>query len=124
MSYRVKGAILIVGTPVIVVALVSAWLIAASRLFVLMGGLGRYFPEPYTTWWLYVRQPTVEKWTKLYLAASGVVAGIPVLLLIVCGAGVALRWYRHNRPALYGETGWAKPPDMRRGGISTDRAPF
>lgn len=124
MSPWGKATTLIIGTPVAVIALASAWLIAASRLFVLMGGLGRYFPAPYTTWWLYAHQPMVDKWTKLDLAASAVVTGIPVLLLVVCGVGVILRWYRHNRPALYGETGWAKPPDMRRGGITIDKAPF
>lgn len=107
-----------------VAAVAAAWLIGSSRLFVLIGGLGHAFPDPYFEWWAYARQPGLDRWTRLYLAASGVIAGLPAIAVVVAGIWLVARRYRAKRAPLYGETGWAGASDMRRGGISTDRMPF
>lgn len=68
---------------VLALTLAAGWLVGASYLFVWVGGLSAYFPHPYTTWLLYARQPNIDKWTKLYLAGSGLVAAVPVALIVV-----------------------------------------
>ncbi len=69
----------------IVAALLAAavWTVAASWLFVLIGGLFAYFPHPWTTWWIYQQQPDIDRWTKIYLAISGVAAAIPLALIAI-----------------------------------------
>lgn len=108
----------------VLTAVAGAWLVAASRLFVLIGGLARDFPEPYSEWWVDACQPDLDRWTRLYLAVSALVAGVPALVVLVLGGWLTANRYRTKRPPLYGETGWADPSDMRRGGITADRLPF
>jgi hypothetical protein len=110
--------------PAFVAAVAATWLIGASRLFVLIGGLGHAFPDPYFEWWAYARQPGLDRWSGFYLVASGVIAGLPAIGVVLAGSWLVAGRYRFKRAPLYGETGWAGAPDMRRGGISTERLPF
>lgn len=69
----------------------AAWTALASWLFCWMGGLQMQFPSDWTIWWVYLSWEDRTKWTKIYLAASGVVAFVPFL-------GVALAAYRLSHP--------------------------
>lgn len=99
------------------VIVVTAWTVLASHLFVWIGGLRPYFPWPLTTWWRYVRHPVIDGRTAVYLAASGVLAAVPILLIILA-VTLALR-SRSRQPDLWGTTWFATRREMDRGGIKT-----
>lgn len=103
------------------------WTVSASRLFVWAGGLGSYYPRPYTTWWLYLQQPDHDKWTKLYLAGSGVIAALPVVAVVAIAVRVLARSSKLRRPIgggmkplergptdNHGHAEWAPEKELRR----------
>jgi hypothetical protein len=104
-----------------IVAAISTWTALASHLFVWFGGLSDDFPAPWSTWWLYVRQPHVDGWTAFYLIASGILAAVPVAIIMFVAARVC--WRAPASAPLHGETHW--DTDQRpQGKISTNRSPF
>ncbi len=105
------------------VAVIGAWTVLASRLFVWIGGLSAHFPSPWGTWWRYAWHTQIDSLTLAYLVASGVIAALPILLIGVAVAILILRRMRKSS-ALYGETGWATETQMRAGSISASQKPF
>lgn len=96
---------------------VTAWTVLASHLFVWIGGLWAHFPWPLTTWWRYARHPIIDGKTAIYLAASAVLAAIPIVLIILA---VVLGLRSGSRqPDLWGTTWFATRREMDRGGIKT-----
>lgn len=86
-----------------ILALAAFWVVAASMLFVWAGGLGAYFPHPYTTWLLYSQQPNIDKWTKIYLAGSGAVAALPLAgIAVVCVTAMVRPGKKLRRPLFGG----------------------
>lgn len=99
------------------VVVVTSWTVLASYLFVWIGGLWPYFPRPLATWWRYARHPVIDGKTALYLAASGILAAAPILLIIL-----AIRCKLRSgsrQPDLWGKTWFATRREMDRGGIKT-----
>lgn len=90
------------GTLTAIACLGMMWLVIASRIFVWMAGLSQDFPSPWTTWWLYGHQPDPDKWTKLYLGASAVLASVPVVMIALI-LGLMVRPPRKLRPWLGGD---------------------
>lgn len=77
-----------------IIVLVSAWTVAASFLFVWMGGLQAFFPLPLTTWWLYALSGSHDKVTRINLLLSFWGAAIPITIL----AGIPIRLlYRRGK---------------------------
>src|SRR4051795_4763753 len=83
-----------------VAALGALWTTAASWLFVWMGGLFQAFPWPWSTWWLYVQSQPLDRWTKVYLAASGAFASVPVVLIVVVTGYVVWPARKLRRPLM------------------------
>jgi type IV secretory pathway TraG/TraD family ATPase VirD4 len=101
-----------------VAAVLAAWLVAASYLFVALGRVD--IDQPWLAWWLYAtHQP--DLWTRCLLAVSAITPA-----LATCAALIAL-WRavgaRLRRP-LYGNSAWATNAEMRAGGIRSSRAFF
>src|SRR5579862_4864610 len=93
----------LIGTVVVGIAPIGVvWTVAASWVFVWMGGLFLTFPRPWVTWWLYAFSDPIDRWTKLYLAISGLVAAAPIACI---GAliGYALRPARKLRRSPSGD---------------------
>ncbi len=94
-----------------VAAVLVAWLIAASYVFVALGRLD--IDQPWFAWWLYANyQP--DLWTLCLLAVSAILPAVvacAVLIALWRGLGARLR-----RP-LYGNSVWATDAEMRSGGI-------
>jgi type IV secretory pathway TraG/TraD family ATPase VirD4 len=92
--------------------------ILSSLLFLILTGLYRVFPHPYTAWWWYFWYYRSDDTTIRLLAISG----IPVLILELVAGGIAAIgiWSaRHSsrRRPLYGTTRWASREDRERGGF-------
>lgn len=102
MTNRTKTLVLIAMMTSGTAAIGSAWTLAASWIFVWLGGLFFAFPRPWVTWWLYVLSDPIDRWTKLYLAVSGLLAAVPVALVGVL-VGYAIRPPRKLRRSLSGE---------------------
>jgi type IV secretion system protein VirD4 len=102
MTRRTRITVWTLAGGTFVAALGALWTVAASWLFVWMGGLLSVFPRPWSTWWLYVQSQPLDRWTKIYLAASGTFASIPVVLITVT-AGYVIRPARKLRRPVSGE---------------------
>lgn len=87
-----------------------AWTLLASAAYAWLGAV------PFHCWFYYaVPWPDDFLWSGLYLIVSGFLAATPFSL----AQWVYQKWYK-PRQHLYGKTGWAKPSDMKRGGIKLD----
>jgi type IV secretion system protein VirD4 len=102
MAARTRTLMLIGTIAGGIAAIGLLWTIAASWIFVWMGGLFPAFPRPWVIWWLYALSHPLDRWTKLYLVVSGVLAGVPIAFV---GAllGYAIRPARKLRRSLSGE---------------------
>jgi type IV secretion system protein VirD4 len=99
MTARIRTFVLIGAVVGAIAATGLLWTVAASWLFVWMGGLFSAFPEPRVTWWLYALSSPSDRWTKLYLAVSGVLAAAPITFTGVF-VGCAIRPARKLRRSL------------------------
>ena len=98
------------------VALLVAWLVAASYIFVALGRLD--IDQPWLAWWLYAAdQP--DGWTLFLLAVSAIVPALATCAVLV-GLWRAVGG-RPRRP-LYGNSAWATDAEMRSGGIRSSKA--
>jgi len=101
-----------------VAAVLAAWLVAASYLFVTLGRLD--IDQPWLAWWLYATHRS-DLWTRCLLALSAITPA-----LVTCAALIAL-WRavgaRLRRP-LYGNSAGATDAEMRSGGIRSSRVLF
>lgn len=94
----IKIGIQIACFVVLPVAIGAAWTVMASRLFVWMASLSAYFPSPWATWWGYATQPAPDRWTIILLTASGIVAGLPLVLIACLIIARASKRRRHLVP--------------------------
>ena len=102
MTAQTRTRVLI-GTVIVGIAAIGLlWTVAASWVFVWMGGLFLAFPRPWVTWWRYALSDPIDRWTKLYLTISGLLAAAPIACI---GAlvGYALRPARKLRRSPSGE---------------------
>src|SRR5262249_23122299 len=94
---------LLIGTIIVGIAAVGLlWTVAASWIFVWIGGLFLAFPRPWMTWWLYALSDPIDLWTKLYLAVSAVLVAVPIVFMGVV-VGYAIRPARKLRRSISGE---------------------
>ena len=95
--------LMLIGTVIGGIAAIGMlWTIAASWIFVWAGGLFLAFPRPWVTWWLYALSDPIDRWTKLYLVVSGVLAGVPIAFVGVL-VEYAIRPARKLQRSLSGE---------------------
>jgi hypothetical protein len=102
------------------------WLIAASYLFVFMGGLQGRLERPSTAWLLYAASsPTPGVWTLLGLSAA-----VPLVLAALLVTIIIRHRFKPTRQRevaakpLYGDSHWAKASDMQAGGIKRSKSAF
>lgn len=99
------------------IVVISTWTALASWLFVWMAGLFEYFPLPLVTWWQYTQQSPLAGSTLFYLIASGLIAGLPSLPLILVVARKKLWRQPRPFPNVHGSARWAGEADIRHAGL-------
>ena len=103
-------------------AAITVWSVAASLVFVALGGLDGQLEHPWVAWWDYaLAEP--EGWTTSLLTVSGTV---PLLVAgtVIFGVWRLRHFCRRFRRSLYGDSTWATDAEMRDGGIRSSGGPF
>lgn len=104
-------------------AAIGIWTVLASHLFVWAGGLSKFFPSPWTTWWRYARHPVIDNITLAYLVGSGILATLPFALIGMAMWRMRRRGMEDKRE-VFGKTDWSDANKMRSNGVTTKRRPF
>ena len=97
---------------------ILVWMMAASYLFLALGGID--IDQPWVAWWLYATdQP--DTWTVCLLLLSAALPALAAFAALMAMRRTLNGWLR--RP-LYGNSAWATDTERRSGGIRSSRSLF
>lgn len=101
---------------------VVVWQAVASMLFIAAIGFWSAFswPDRLWAWPRYLIEAPPNAIVHRWLVISAVLAALPLIGL----CALIARKTRHDSPGLYGDTGWAKPREMKAGKLSLKRRPI
>jgi hypothetical protein len=112
-------------------AIVAIWASAALGSYVYLHGMGygESFEFPWLQLWIAIPYIYDDGWHGISTlktwnwCLTGVVFSVGPGLLI--GILTIRRWFdRRRQPAIYGDTGFANPREMRSGGITSSKDAF
>lgn len=108
------------------VAVASAWLAAASLLFLFaLGFMGTYpWPDRLWMWARYAIEAPPNAIVHRWLVITGVAAAVPFIVVIGVAVQVIRSRASSRRNPIYGETEFANRRQMAANAIATKRRPF
>lgn len=110
---------------IVAIALVlatAAWTVGASALLCKMSGRMDQFVFPWANWWKCLDWFGANWWATIIVVVS---AAAPTVALVLLGiAAKIVHGFFRSSQAVYGETSFATPEQMRQGGIKLKGRPF
>lgn len=109
----------------------AGWASVALGSYVYLRGMGypEAFEYPWDQLWIVLPYIIDGGWQGLPSLTTWTWALAGTLTALAPWVALGIRAYqrlvdRRRQPSLYGKTGWADRPHMRRNGIRNDRSPF
>lgn len=109
----------------ILLAIVT-WECLASLSFLWLLDLWNAYPWPDKLWmWVrYFLDGTPNRLVHRWLPISGIIAALPIVVIVLAKVQRHFDGRRTNQGELYGKSDFAGRQDMREGGINTTKRPF